>query len=180
MASTISSILASLTIVAQILTVFLLFIYFKERKNPGFHFQFMARRGMALAFVVSLVALLGSLTYSEILHYEPCKFCWWQRIFMYPQVLILGLALWKKDRSAILYSTWLSILGALTALNHYILQRTGTSVIPCSTLGQSAACNKVFVIMYGDITIPLMALSAFLLILVSMMFARRYGTTPQE
>jgi disulfide bond formation protein DsbB len=173
MAHTINILLSSLTVVAQLMVVVLVIVYYRDRNKPTAFFHFVSNKGMLLAFIVSLIAMLGSLTYSDILHYEPCKFCWFQRIFMYPQVFLLGIALWKKDQSVIKYSLTLSIIGALIAANHYLLQMTGTSVLPCSTVGQSVSCNKVFVLHFGYITIPLMALSAFLLIIISMMFARK-------
>jgi len=123
-------------------------------------------RAIALAFFAALAATLGSLFYSEIRHYTPCLLCWYQRIFMYPQVIILGIAWWKSDRRVWQYSVPLSIIGGLIALLHYYEQVTLNPLAPCSTIGYSASCTESFVLRYGYITIPLMAVTAFLMILV--------------
>jgi disulfide bond formation protein DsbB len=174
MADFTNSVLTTLTVLAQIMVIILVIFYIKNRKNPENPiFAFVAKNGILLAFIVASIALLGSLTYSDILGYEPCKFCWFQRIAMYPQVILLGIALFKRDITFATYSISLSAIGALIALNHYILQLTGTSVIPCSAVGYSISCSKVFVLRMGYITIPLMALSAFLLMIIAMMYARK-------
>ncbi len=78
----------------------------------------------------------------------------------------------KKDKNIYKYVLPLAIMGALIALNHYYLQLTGTSILPCSAIGQSVSCSKVFVLSYGYITIPLMALTAFVGVIISMLFLR--------
>lgn len=65
-----------------------------------------------MAWIVSIVAAYESLYLSEIMHYEPCKLCWFQRIFMYPEVILLGIASYKNDRKIIPYAMTLSIIGA--------------------------------------------------------------------
>src|SRR3989344_1348345 len=63
----------------------------------------VGERGLLLSFIVAAVATLGSLFYSEIAGYEPCKLCWYQRILMYPLVLVLGIAWQRKDKNVIPY-----------------------------------------------------------------------------
>jgi len=122
---------------------------------------------LPLAFTAVLIATLGSLTYSEIIGYEPCKLCWIQRILMYPQVLILGLAVWgqhKGNRALIDVSLIMSLIGAMVAFYHYLMQ---LGIIPegsCAAVGYSVSCAERFVMEFGYLTIPMMALSAFLFI----------------
>lgn len=123
-------------------------------------------RAVALAFFAALAATLGSLFYSEIKHYTPCLLCWYQRIFMYPQVLLLGIAWWKQDRGVWRYSIPMTIIGGAISAFHYIEQVSANPLSPCSTVGYSVSCAEYFVLRYGYITIPLMALTAFLMILV--------------
>ena len=125
------------------------------------------------AFLVALIATLGSLFYSEVAHFTPCTLCWYQRIFMYPQAVLFGLALWKKDRGIAVYGLVLSVIGALLALYHYLLQLGVAPELPCAAIGYSAACSQRFVMTFGYITIPLMALTAFLLIMVSMISLKK-------
>ncbi|MFI8576426.1 disulfide oxidoreductase [Rossellomorea aquimaris] len=119
-----------------------------------------------LAWASSLVASLGSLYFSEIMKYEPCELCWYQRILMYPMVILLGVAYVRKDFQAALYSTILSGIGLLVSLYHYSLQKV-------SLLSESApACGRVpctgeYINMFGFITIPFLALTGFIIIFIA-------------
>ncbi|GIW65254.1 MAG: hypothetical protein KatS3mg093_233 [Candidatus Parcubacteria bacterium] len=75
-----------------------------------------------LAFIIATSATLGSLLYFEVFKIQPCLLCWYQRILMYPQFLILGLALWHKDKNIKKYIILLSSIGILIALYHNIIQ----------------------------------------------------------
>jgi disulfide bond formation protein DsbB len=159
-------------VTGQILVLGLLIIYLFKNKFPKAT-TLIEKYALLLGFLFSSFALCGSLFYSDVLGYEPCKFCWWQRIFMYPLVAIFLIAMWRKDVSIHKYTLPISAIGSLLALNHYILQLTGTSIFPCSAVGYSASCSKVFVLSFGYITIPLMAFTAFLGVIVPMLFLRR-------
>lgn len=121
----------------------------------------LKKYALPLMFISALAATLGSLTYSDIIGYDPCKLCWFQRIFMYPQTLLLGIALLKKDTRIATYIFWLSLLGFVLALYHYLLQIGVATGAPCSVVGYSETCSKRFVLQYGYITIPMMAATAF-------------------
>ena len=154
-----------LTVIAQI-TVSIIIISLFFSKRTGSILQFFGKHALLFSYIVALVATLGSLFYSEIAKYEPCKLCLYQRILMYPQVLILGMAFLKKDKKIANYSIMLSVVGAGIAFYHYMLQRgVVQELVPCATVGYSVSCAEKFVMIYGYITIPLMSLSAFLLIL---------------
>ena len=86
-------ILSGLTILAQIFIVFL--IVSKIKKNH-IVLKFVNEHVLKLSLVVVLSGIFGSLFYSEIAGYTPCALCWWQRVFLYPQAIILGIALFKK------------------------------------------------------------------------------------
>ncbi|MGM0753259.1 MAG: disulfide oxidoreductase [Bacillota bacterium] len=119
-----------------------------------------------LAWASSLVASLGSLYFSEIMKYEPCELCWYQRILMYPMVILLGVAYVRKDFQAALYSTIFSGIGILVSLYHYSIQKV-------SFLSESApACGRVpctgeYINMFGFITIPFLALTGFITIFIA-------------
>lgn len=168
--STVNQALAILTIGGQIiLVVFIAFVLMKQ----GRWLSAFVKNALAFSFIAAALATLGSLFYSEIAGYEPCKLCWFQRIFMYPQVIVLGLAWLKKDYGVVLYSLALSIIGALLAGYHYLLQ---IGLVPsgnCSAVGYSVSCSKRFVMQFGYITIPMMALTVFSLIVVSMIILKR-------
>lgn len=165
--------LSALTMVAQASVVVGIVALLLPMGNPLVRFGM--RWGLWIAFSAALLATAGSLYYSEIAHFEPCKLCWEQRIFMYPQVIVLGLALLRKNRDYFWLSIILSVVGGFISTAHYLLQRTGISIVPCSAVGYSSACAKNFVLQFGYITIPFMALSAFGLIIVSLLLDRRRG-----
>ncbi len=168
-------ILSALVILGQLLLVVWLGGNVFFRKTPWAEVLREKEGEWALrgALIVALIATLGSLFYSEIAHYTPCLLCWYQRIFMYPQVILLGIAVWKKDTSVAIYSLALSIIGVALALYHYLLQLGVAPELPCAAIGYSAACSQRFVLTFGYITIPLMALTAFFLIIVSMVTAKK-------
>ncbi|OXM87242.1 disulfide oxidoreductase [Paenibacillus rigui] len=130
----------------------------------------LKRYGMYMAWVVSLVAVGGSLFFSEVLRFEPCKLCWFQRIFMYPQVILLGMACYKNDRRLIPYVLPLSIIGGLISAYHYAEQKIPglAKLLPC-TVG--VPCDQDYIDWFGFVTIPFLALIAFILITVCLSFA---------
>lgn len=77
---------------------------------------FLKRYGLYFAWLVAIISTFGSLYASQIMHYEPCIFCWYQRIMMFPLVLILGIAAYKNDKKIIPYIIALPLIGAIIAL----------------------------------------------------------------
>ncbi len=134
--------------------------------------------GLLLLLIVASVATLGSLYFSEVSGWTPCKYCWIQRIFMYPQVILLAIALWKRDRNVARYILALCLIGAAYAAYHYYIQMydiiasPANPATPCDATGES--CVKTPFAQFGYITIPMMALTAFLLnALGSLMIMKR-------
>ncbi|MCB9808594.1 disulfide bond formation protein B [Candidatus Peribacteria bacterium] len=128
----------------------------------------VSKHALILMFVVALVATSGSLFFSEIALFAPCKDCWFQRIFMYPQVILLAVALWRKDRTIAWYILALCIVGGALSLDHYSDQWEAIlnpiehdPLAPCDLSGVS--CSATYIFELGYITIPLMAATAFLL-----------------
>jgi len=128
--------------------------------------KIISKNSLLFSFIVALAATLGSLFYSEVAGYEPCKLCWYQRIFMYPQIVLLAQAVRWKDYKFSKYSLSLSIPGAAVAAYHYLLQVGVVPGVTCTSVGYSISCSQRFVMQFGYITIPMMALTAFLLIIV--------------
>lgn len=75
------------------------------------------------AWIVSLTATLGSLYFSEIRKFIPCELCWYQRIMMYPLVLILGIATFQGDARVKKYVLPMAVIGAGISLMHYMEQK---------------------------------------------------------
>ena len=126
---------------------------------------------LELSFIVALAAMLVSLFYSDVAGYEPCILCWYQRIVMYPQVVLFGVALWKRRRDVADYALALSGIGALIAGYHYLLQWGWVTAEPCAA--SAVSCSKIFLLTFGYITIPLMSFTAFAVIIILQLIGRR-------
>jgi hypothetical protein len=132
--------------------------------------ELIAPPAPAWSWVVAVVAALGSLYYSEVAHFEPCRLCWYQRIAMYPLALILGIAAFRRDVHIRRYAIPLAAVGGLISIYHYQLQRfPDQGSLSCSA---EAPCTLTWVWEFGYISIPLMALSAFALITTLLLIAR--------
>jgi disulfide bond formation protein DsbB len=125
-----------------------------------------------LAWVVATVSTLGSLFFSEIMMFPPCVMCWYQRIFMYPLVVILLVALMPLDTKVTRYALPLTFGGLFFALYHNLLyyKILPESVQPCS---QGVSCTSDYINWFGFITIQLLALVGFSLIAILLIFFKR-------
>jgi len=117
---------------------------------------------LPMAFLVGLTCTLGSLYYSEIAHFDPCKLCWFQRIAMYPLPLLLGIATLRRDRAIRVYAIPMALVGAAISIYHYQLERFPSQThLSCEL---DSPCTTVWFWKFHYISLPLMALSGFLLI----------------
>jgi disulfide bond formation protein DsbB len=124
------------------------------------------------AWMVAIVATLGSLYFSEIRMFVPCLLCWWQRIFMYPLVLLLAVATFRGDSGIWRYALPLSAIGLATSTYHYLLQKVPGLGAPASC-AVGVPCTVQYVNYFGFITIPFMAGIAFLLITIALVALAR-------
>ena len=121
-----------------------------------------------LAWAQALVASIGSLFLSEVLLYQPCVLCWYQRIAMYPLVVVLAVGILRRDRGIHLTVLPLSLIGLAIALYHNLLY---FRVIPeaASVCRSGVSCTTRFFEWFGFITIPSLALTAFTVITALML-----------
>jgi len=136
------------------------------KKNAGLS-AWVKQHGYKIGFIFSFLSIVISLIFSDVYHIEPCKLCWLQRIFHYPQALIFLIA-WKYDDAhAWMYSLWLSLFGLFFALKQIFLQFgvTDGSTADC-VIGPGADCSAVHVMEFGYITFPVMSASLFLLLIL--------------
>lgn len=117
------------------------------------------------AWAMALVATMGSLYFSEVMHLPPCLLCWYQRIAMYPLVAILAVGILRKDKAVALYALPSVLIGLGIAIYHNLLywKILPESIAPC-TLGVS--CTTKFFEWFGFVTIPFMSLMAFVVLTV--------------
>lgn len=123
------------------------------------------------AWVISVVATLGSLYFSEIRGFIPCELCWYQRILMYPLTLILGIGTFQNDTSVKRFVLPMAIAGWSFSFYHYLLEKVPgfAPIAPCS---QGVPCNVQYINWAGFITIPFLALTAFTLIIIFMVLLK--------
>jgi disulfide bond formation protein DsbB len=124
-----------------------------------------------LAFGAALIATLGSLYYSEIRGFIPCTLCWYQRILMYPLVLVTLVGILTRDARLPYYVLPLSVVGLGLSTYHYLIQLGIIERTAACAVG--VPCNARYVNYFGFVTIPLMAATAFAIITLSMAVARR-------
>ena len=117
---------------------------------------------LPLALAIALVSTLGSLYYSGVEHYRPCRLCWWQRINMYPLVPILAVGLLRRDRAVAFYGLPLAIIGLGYSAYHLQVQWFPGQGSTCEL---EAPCTATWVDTFGFVSIPLMAGCGFIAII---------------
>ncbi|MEX1043071.1 MAG: disulfide bond formation protein B [Acidimicrobiia bacterium] len=118
------------------------------------------RNGVGLALLVATAATAGSLLYSEYFGFEPCQLCWYQRIAMYPLVIVLAVGWLHQDRTVVRYAVPPALIGAGISVWHLVNQW----VLTDSACDVGASCAIRYVTEFGFVTIPFMALSGFIAI----------------
>jgi disulfide bond formation protein DsbB len=123
-----------------------------------------------LVWIVAAIATAGSLFFSEILKMPPCVLCWYQRICMYPLVIIVAAGIFLKDKKVYWYALPLAIIGGVIALYHNLLywKILPESVAPCEA---GVSCTTKFIEWFGFITIPFLSLAAFTVIVISLILS---------
>lgn len=119
-----------------------------------------------LAFSVAATAMVGSLYFSEVAEYVPCKLCWYQRIAMYSLAVILLVAAVKRDHGVTKYALPLAVIGAGISTYHYLLEWFPS--IQTDVCSIDVPCTTIWFREFGFATLSFMALSGFLLIIALM------------
>jgi disulfide bond formation protein DsbB len=133
----------------------------------------LGESGIALGAVVALTATVGSLYLSEGAHFTPCLLCWYQRAAMYPLALILLVAAVRRDWHVRPYALALALVGPVVSVYHYLIERRPGLEIggSCSAVGPPCSARYIED-MFGYVSIPFMALSAFALVATLLVVAR--------
>jgi disulfide bond formation protein DsbB len=184
----ITNLLSSATVVLDVLAVIFFVILITPLRRygkTGRLAEFFGERAIIFGFLIAFLAAAGSLFYSNVAGFAPCELCWWIRVLLYPQAILLFIALFKNNSAARnsivrLNSIVLSAIGGLIALYQTFLQLgvIGNDLIPCDATGVS--CQHVYFLSYGYVTIPTMALTTFVLILLFMCAPNRAGRQVNE
>lgn len=132
--------------------------------------KFFHRYALYFAWLIAIACLLGSLYLSEVLYEPVCLLCWYQRVALYPLVLLLGIAAYQNDRAVVKYALPLSLLALLLALYQYAMQLF-PAFFPLHLCGPGPSCYATPFKLLGFITAPFLSFSASLLITVLLLLA---------
>lgn len=135
---------------------------------------------LVFGFFISLFATFGALTYSNLYLFAVCDYCWYQRIAIYPMILLLGMAALLKNRFIKPYIIALATIGLFVSIYHWAVhmvaiygsQGAADGLVPCSASGILPSCSQTEILEYGFITIPFMAITTLSLIIVLMLFIK--------
>lgn len=167
-------------IILQIFALVALFILFFGPKKNKF-LDFIEKHFLVLGFLISLVSALFSLVYSEVIKFAPCQLCWYQRVFMFPQVFIFGVAVWNNYRNqlseaknVIKYSIPLLCVGfVISVYQNFIYYFSANNGGPCDASGVS--CYQHLISEFGGyISIPMLSLTSFFALLAMTLVVHFY------
>ncbi len=172
------------TLLAQIIIIFsATFLILVIFRNPHTRLHHLSRKtadhAFLIGFLVSLLAVASSFFYSNVIGFAPCELCWWQRVFLYPQVILFGVALYNEkinkvqDELVFLYSLALSLIGGGIAFFQYYGQMFNPAVLGACA-AQGVSCAQIFFVSFGYITIPMMSLTAYLTLILIYFFRRHH------
>jgi disulfide bond formation protein DsbB len=166
--------LALLAVIAELTALGLLVVAVARRVAPAARWPVAvldAVRPVALplAAAIAVTAMLGSLYYSEVADFPPCRLCWYQRIAMYPLALIVSIAAWRRDTSIRWYGIPLATIGGIVSIYHVVVERYPSLESACDVTNP---CSIIWVERFGYLTIPAMALSGFAAIVALLATAR--------
>jgi len=125
-----------------------------------------------VTWVLVSVSTLGSLFFSYFMEFAPCVLCWYQRVCLFPLVLVLAAGLFPFDRRVVMYALPLAVTGWLTAFYHTLLysEIIPESIQPCS---QGVSCTETYIDLFGFITIPMLSLFSFSTVVILLIILKR-------
>lgn len=175
--------LAISTLAGNIFTVFLLVAHVGMKGTFRSITAFISKHALRLGFLLAFAATFGSIAYSQVMGYPACILCWMQRIFMYPEVALFGLALWRNDRKVLPYALFLAVIGGAVALYNWVkdmLAMYTNMSLACPVVPGLPSCDRIYVDEFGYITIAMLALNAFILIAIVCYTAMRMDNKQQH
>ncbi|PEC81769.1 disulfide bond formation protein B [Bacillus cereus] len=119
---------------------------------------------IAIAWMIATSAMLISLFFSEWMNLPPCDLCWYQRMAMYPLVLILGIGMYRKDPHVSTYAFPFACIGLLIAVYQITIQAFPTNEMKMCSVGVS--CTEDYLNLFGFISIPMLSFVGFLAIIM--------------
>jgi disulfide bond formation protein DsbB len=168
--------LGSGAIFLQVFSVVLLLVLFfrNNEKKDNLFLDFVDKHFLPIGFILSFLASIFSLVYSEIINFLPCYLCWYQRIFLFPLVFIFGSAIWHKDRKIVKYVLPLLSVGfVISVYQNFMYYFSDSGSLPCDASGIS--CYQQLVSEFGGyISIPMLALTTYFALIAVVLVAHFY------
>lgn len=132
-----------------------------------------------LAFLVASVATVGSLYFSEVADFVPCRLCWFQRIAMYPLAVILLVAALRRDRGVACYAVPIAAIGACVSIYHYLIEWNPDLEVGNACAATGPSCSDTWFRELGFVTLSFMALCGFAAI-IALTLVTRLAAADQE
>lgn len=125
-----------------------------------------------ITWVMVSASTLGSLFFSHVMEFAPCVLCWYQRMCLFPLVIILATGLFPFDKRVVNYALPLAIAGWLTAFYHNLLYSgiIPQDMQPCS---QGVSCTEKYIDLFGFLTIPMLSLLGFSVIITLLFILKK-------
>ncbi|MEI7688810.1 MAG: disulfide bond formation protein B [Candidatus Nomurabacteria bacterium] len=151
-----------------IVSILVALIFFRKRDNS--YLILVKKYTFIMGFFAALGAFTLSLFYSNIVGFPPCELCWIQRIFLYPQLILFGMELYKRDRSIVDFSIVFASIGSIVSMYHIYVENGGTKGLACANISTTSAtqisCATRYIYEFGYITMPIMSLTLSLFIII--------------
>ena len=138
--------------------------------------RFIKEQALLISWLIAVIALLTTLYLSDILMWPVCHLCWYQRICLYPQVILLGMAAFKNDRNILPYTLALSCIGLVFAIYQYLMQLFPVTFEGITLCGAGPSCATMHMNWLGFITLPLIGMIGFLVLVVVQAIGRKQAS----
>ena len=176
-----SSILSTGVLLCHLALVIFFLLYLSPlssfKRAAGSIVRRLIEYGHVCALGVALISTVAPLIYSELYHLTPCTLCWYQRIFMFPLLLILLVSYLRKEWFIKPYVYVLAGIGLCISIYHIIsqqlLEHFNIDTSGCDAIGMTTKCSLYYFMEYGYITIPVMTATSFILILFFIHFSKK-------
>ncbi len=135
--------------------------------------NFIGEYALYLALVQAIVATLGSMYFSDVMLLKPCLLCWYQRIAMFPLAIALITGILTKDKNTHLFVLWPALIGWTISTFHILLyyKIIPDTLAPCEA---GVSCTTRYFELFGFVTIPFLAFTAFSVIILLMLERKKY------
>jgi disulfide bond formation protein DsbB len=124
-----------------------------------------------LAWIIALISTVGSLFFSEVMGFPACVLCWYQRIAMYPLVMVIGTGIIMQDHRVANYALPICLTGLAVAIYHNLVYYgiIPESITPCT---EGISCKSRQIEWFGFVTIPLLSLLSFVGVALCLLFSK--------